>query len=75
MTPSQLFVTPRYGEAMVRRLRYSRSLRIDDRVETSGQGGWHDEFNIPDALDAEIEQAFDKLSRGAVGEADRRPPG
>ncbi|TRW78573.1 hypothetical protein FK535_24755 [Mycolicibacterium sp. 018/SC-01/001] len=59
----ELFVTPGYGEAMVKRLRYSQALRIGDRVETSGQGGWDDEFNIPEALDAEIRLAFDNLTR------------
>lgn len=63
MTNVEFFVTPGYGEAMVKRLRYSQAVRVDDRVETSGQGGWDDDFNIPDALDAEIRQTFHNLTR------------
>lgn len=59
----ELFVTPGYGEVMVKRLRYSQALRVGDRVETSGQGGWDDDLNIPEALDEEIRLAFHNLTR------------
>ena len=38
-------------------------MRTGDRVETSGQGGWHDDFTFPDTLEDEIVQAFDNLER------------
>ncbi|HLQ97060.1 MAG TPA: Rid family hydrolase [Candidatus Dormibacteraeota bacterium] len=37
---------------------YAQAVRIDDRVEISGQGGWDDAFNFPSDLKDEIEQAF-----------------
>lgn len=42
---------------------YSQAVRIGDRVETSGQGGWDDAQTFPAALAAEIARAFDNLGR------------
>ena len=50
MVKPELFVTPGYGEHMLERLHYSQALRIGDRIETSGQGGWSDNFQIPERL-------------------------
>ena len=63
MPQPEFFVTPGYGETQVRNLHYSQAVRIGDRVEISGQGGWDDEFNFPEALEDEIERAFDNVER------------
>ncbi|KAK3304809.1 endoribonuclease L-psp family protein [Chaetomium strumarium] len=50
---------------------YSQAVRIADRIECSGQGGWDPETGaIPPSLAAEIEQAFanvDACLRSAGG--------
>jgi len=56
--------TPGYGEKLWEMLHYNQALRIGDRVEISGQGGWRDgpDFpDFPDSLDDEIVQAFDNV--------------
>ncbi|WP_375287834.1 Rid family hydrolase [Sphingomonas sp.] len=58
MTKVETFVTPGAGQALFDGLHMSQTLKIDDRVEISGQGGWDDHLNIPDGIEAEIEQAF-----------------
>ncbi len=63
MSKPELFVTPGYGEHMLERLHYSQALRIGDRIETSGQGGWSDNFQIPEKVENEIELAFHNLKR------------
>ncbi len=40
---------------------YSQAVRVGNRVETSGQGGWRDDGTCPEALHDEIAQAFDNL--------------
>ncbi len=57
------FVTPGYGERLLKALHYSQALRIGNRVEISGQGGWDDELQIPDAIEEEIAAAFRNVER------------
>jgi enamine deaminase RidA (YjgF/YER057c/UK114 family) len=52
------FVTPGYGEQLMQERHYSQAVRIGNRIETSGQGGWDDDWQFPDALEDEIAQAF-----------------
>ncbi|MBW5424339.1 hypothetical protein GKQ77_22675 [Streptomyces sp. BG9H] len=59
----EFFVTPGYGETLLSALRYSQAVRTGDRVETSGQGGWDDDFTFPKALEDEIVRAFDNVER------------
>lgn len=59
----EFFVTPGYGETQLSAMRYSQAVRIGDRVETSGQGGWDDDWNFPEALEDEIVRAFDNVER------------
>jgi hypothetical protein len=47
MDKPELFVTPGYGEYLLKELHYSQAIKIGDRVETSGQGGWDDDLQIP----------------------------
>ncbi len=63
MSTSEFFVTPGYGDTLRENLHYSQAVRVGNRVETSGQGGWDDEFQIPADLAEEIAQAFHNLTR------------
>jgi enamine deaminase RidA (YjgF/YER057c/UK114 family) len=63
MPDVEFFVTPGYGETFLKNLHYSQAVRIGDRVEISGQGGWDDELNFPEALEDEIVKAFDNVER------------
>lgn len=72
MNQPKFFVTPGYGEYMLNELHFSQAVKIGDRVETSGQGGWDDNLQIPESLADEIAQAFRNVERtlataGAVG--------
>jgi enamine deaminase RidA (YjgF/YER057c/UK114 family) len=57
------FITPGYGERLHKALHYSQALRIGDRVEISGQGGWNDDLQIPESIEEEIAQAFRNVQR------------
>ena len=63
MNKPKFFVTPGYGEYMLNNLHYSQAVKIGDRVETSGQGGWDDNLQIPEPLADEIAQAFRNVER------------
>lgn len=65
MTDPAFFATPGYGDMLREHLHYHQAVRIGDRVETSGQGGWYNQESIafPEALEDEIVQAFDNLER------------
>jgi enamine deaminase RidA (YjgF/YER057c/UK114 family) len=62
-TPVEFFATPGYGERQLNNLHYNQAVRIGDRVEISGQGGWDDDFNFPESLEEEIIRAFDNVER------------
>ena len=63
MSKPEFFATPGYGETQLENMRYSQAVRIGDRVEISGQGGWSDEFEFPESLEDEIVRAFDNVER------------
>ena len=63
MTTAEFFATPGYGETLLATLHYHQAVRVGDRVETSGQGGWDDDFNFPESLEDEIVVAFDNVER------------
>lgn len=63
MSDVEFFVTPGYGEMFRETRHYSQAVRIGDRVEISGQGGWDDDLNFPESLEREIVQAFDNVER------------
>lgn len=63
MENPEFFVTPGYGERLLKALHYSQAMKIGNRVEISGQGGWDDDLKIPDALEDEIAQAFRNVER------------
>ena len=66
MTKPEMFITPGYGEKLRDLLHYSQAVKIGDRVEISGQGGWNDNLEIPEAIEDEIEQAFENVERTLV---------
>ncbi len=63
MGAPQFFATPGYGDTQLTNMHYHQAVRIGNRVETSGQGGWSDTFDFPEDLEAEIVQAFDNVER------------
>lgn len=63
MDKPEFFLTPGYGERLLQLLHYSQALKIGNRVETSGQGGWDDDLKIPASLQDEIAQAFRNIER------------
>jgi enamine deaminase RidA (YjgF/YER057c/UK114 family) len=63
MNKPEFYVTPGYGERQLRTFHYSQAVKIGNRVETSGQGGWNDNWEFPESLTAEIAQAFRNVER------------
>jgi enamine deaminase RidA (YjgF/YER057c/UK114 family) len=63
MCKPEFFATPGYGDTQLANMHYNQAVRLGNRVETSGQGGWDDEWNFPEALEDEIVQAFDNVER------------
>jgi len=63
MSKPEFFVTPGYGELQLRTFHYSQAVKTGNRVETSGQGGWSDNWEFPQSLTAEIAQAFRNVER------------
>ncbi|MCP9271523.1 Rid family hydrolase [Mycolicibacterium arenosum] len=62
-TEVEFFVTPGFGEKLKGMLHYSQAVRIGNRVEISGHGGWDDDINIAEELEDEIVTAFDNIER------------
>lgn len=58
MSKPQFFVTPGAGEFFRKELHFSSAVRVGNRVETSGHGGWNSDLQIPEALADEIAAAF-----------------
>jgi len=59
MSHLQYFVYPGAGEVLRDKYGYSQAVKIGDRIECSGQGGWDPQsFAIASAASAQIEQAF-----------------
>jgi enamine deaminase RidA (YjgF/YER057c/UK114 family) len=63
MNKPEFFVTPGYGERQLRTFHYSQAVKIGNRLETSGQGGWNDDWEFPESLTDEIGQAFRNVER------------
>ena len=63
MNKPEFFVTPGYGERNLKLFHYSQAVKIGDRVEISGQGGWNDDWEFPESITAEIAQAFRNVER------------
>ena len=64
MSKPEFFDTPGYGEITRARNHYSQALRIDDRIEISGQGGWDADFTLSStSLEDEIVKACDNVEK------------
>lgn len=63
MDKPEFFITPGYGETFYEKLGYSQAVKVGNRVEISGQGGWTDDLEFPDRLEDEIELAFKNVER------------
>jgi len=63
MNKPEFLVTPGYGERQLRRFHYSQAVKIGDRLEISGQGGWNDNWEFPESITDEIAQAFRNVER------------
>jgi enamine deaminase RidA (YjgF/YER057c/UK114 family) len=63
MSKPEFFVTPGYGERQLTGMHYSQAVKVGNRVETSGQGGWNDHWEFPEVLADEIAQAFHNVER------------
>jgi enamine deaminase RidA (YjgF/YER057c/UK114 family) len=63
MNKPEFFVTPGYGERQLRMFHYSQAVKVGNRIETSGQGGWDDDWQFSEALADEIAQAFRNVER------------
>jgi enamine deaminase RidA (YjgF/YER057c/UK114 family) len=63
MNKPEFFVTPGYGERQLKMFDYSQAVKVGNRVETSGQGGWDDDWHFPETLADEITQAFRNVER------------
>ncbi|OAL48927.1 YjgF-like protein [Pyrenochaeta sp. DS3sAY3a] len=62
MSTLQYFDYPGFGEQSKASLNYSQAVRIDNRIEISGQGGWDRETGeFPEDLAKEVDQAFDNV--------------
>lgn len=64
MSTLEFFDTPGYGAIARTRNHYSQALRIGDRVEISGQGGWDSDFTLTTtSLRDEIAKACDNVEK------------
>jgi len=63
MNKPQFFITSGYGERQLEKFYYSQAVKIGNRIEISGQGGWNDDWKFPELLEDEIKQAFDNVGR------------
>ena len=63
MSTPEFFATPGYGDVQLANMHYNQAVRVGDRVEISGQGGWDDGFGFPESLEDEIVRAFDNVAR------------
>jgi enamine deaminase RidA (YjgF/YER057c/UK114 family) len=63
MDSPSFFVTPGYGDRQLRDFHYSQAVRYGNRVETSGQGGWDDDWRYPESVRDEIIQSFANVER------------
>lgn len=64
MTKIEFFDTSGYGEIARTRNSYRQALRIGDRIEISGQGGWDADFTLsPTSLQDEIVKACDNVEK------------
>jgi enamine deaminase RidA (YjgF/YER057c/UK114 family) len=64
MSKPKYFATGGAGQYALDNFYYSQAVRIDNRIEIAGQGGWTDAFEFPaKTIVEEIDIAFENVSR------------
>ena len=63
MSTVEFFVTPGYGDRKLEKFHYSQAVKVGNRVEISGQGGWNNDSEFPNSVEEEIIQAFENVER------------
>lgn len=63
MSNIEFFVTPGYGDRKLEKHHYSQAVKIGNRIEISGQGGWDDNEKFPESIEDEVIRAFDNVER------------
>jgi enamine deaminase RidA (YjgF/YER057c/UK114 family) len=64
MSKLEFFDTPGYGDIARTRNHYRQALRVGDRIEISGQGGWDENFALSaTSLEDEIVRACDNVEK------------
>ena len=63
MSTPEFVITPGYGDRQRKLYHDSQAVKVGDRVETSGQGGWNDDWQFPESVVDEIAEAFRNVER------------
>jgi enamine deaminase RidA (YjgF/YER057c/UK114 family) len=64
MSGLQYYAYKGYGEKSLDSLHYSQAVRVGNRIECAGQGGWDPETSaIHKEINAQIDQAFANVDR------------
>jgi enamine deaminase RidA (YjgF/YER057c/UK114 family) len=63
MEQVEFVVTPGFGERLSNALHYSQAVKIGNKVELSGQGGWTDEIDFPADWREQYALAFANVGR------------
>ncbi|CAG5139614.1 uncharacterized protein ALTATR162_LOCUS526 [Alternaria atra] len=62
MSHLQYYAYPGKGESAKKNFKYSQAVRVGDRIECAGQGGWDPQTKIiPEDINAQIDQAFENV--------------
>ncbi|KAK4185311.1 endoribonuclease L-PSP [Podospora australis] len=62
MSSLKYFTYPTYGDTLSDQFHYSQAVRVENRIEISGQGGWDPKTGtIPEDIAEEIDQAFSNV--------------
>jgi enamine deaminase RidA (YjgF/YER057c/UK114 family) len=58
-----IFIVPKgVGEQMRDNYHYSQGVRVGDRIQVTGQGGWDETFTIPDDPLEQIRNSFKNIA-------------
>ncbi|KAL1604795.1 hypothetical protein SLS60_004335 [Paraconiothyrium brasiliense] len=64
MSHLQYYAYPGKGETARKKFKYSQAVRIGDRIECAGQGGWDPQSEVfPTEINAQIDLAFENVER------------
>lgn len=63
ITTPEFFFTPGSDDRNRELFHYAQAVKIGDRIELAGQGGWNDDWEFPGKLSDETDQAFRNIER------------